>query len=393
MRAGDGRAARPRRQVFDFRSPNTDETLVLDMRREKIASLDAVRTFACLSVLGYHMYLVHFGHLGVAMFFMMGGFLSVYNHFGEGGEAVTLRGSVNYAYARISKLYPLYLASLLIPAAGQVYGAVYGLISTKTVLFKFAADALVLQAWVPINEIYFSLNGPAWYLSAVAFCYFAFPWLLRRIERLKSARGALTAAALIWLAQLAVELAGKWLYTRFGCDDVNLRRDFYGWLTYVFPMFRLGDFAVGGCLAYVFLTRGERKGSRAAWTAAELGAVGLAVLAELGFEHGWLPFNDTSAYLVACAAVVYVFAVNRGYISRALTCGVTRYISGISTELFLTHSVVIFACSPILERLPFEFSTKQIIYVITVPIFSWAAALLGKRLNAWVNNRRAKRAA
>lgn len=372
----------------------TDETLVSDMRREKIASLDAVRAFACLSVLGTHMYLVNFGRMGVEMFFVMGGFLSVYNHFGMDNGAVTLRGSVAYAHERIAKLYPLLFVSLFIPLAGQIYGAIHGMVSAKMVLFKFLADALVLQSWVPINEIYFSLNGATWYVSSIAFCYFVFPWLLKRIERLKSVRGALAAVVLIWLAQLAVEYVGKWLYTRFGSPDPNIRWNFFGWLTFVFPVFRFGDFAVGGCLAYVFLKRSERKGSAAVWTAAELGAIALAALAAYGYEHGKLPFNDTSAFLVPSAAVVYVFAVNRGYIARALTCGVTRYISGISTELFLTQTVVLFAWSPILERLPIEFSTKQIIYVITVPIFCWAAALLGKKLNAWVlARRRARRAA
>lgn len=367
----------------------------MDMRRNRIESLDAVRAFACLGVLGYHMYLVHCGHMGVAMFFMMGGFLSVYNHLGlMDTEHITLKGSFLYSYNRISKLYPLYFAALLIPAAGQIYGLIYGMISAKTVFTKLAANVLLLQAWSPVNEIYFSLNGPAWYLSAIAFCYFLFPWLLGRIERFKSKREALCVAVAVWLAGIAVEFAAKWLYASFGNPDPNLKRDFFGWLTYVFPLFRLGDFTVGGCMAYIFLNRGEEKGSRLAWTAAELGAIGLAVLAELGYEHSKLLFNDTSTYIVVCAVMVYVFAVNRGYISRILTNGVTKYISGISTEVFLTHSVVIFAWSPILERIPMEFSTKQTVYIITVPLLSWAAALLGKRLNAWVNNRRrAKRAA
>lgn len=353
------------------------------MKRARLASLDAVRAFACLAVLAYHMHLVHFGHLGVALFFVMGGFLSVYNHLGdESMENPTLKGSIAYSHKRIAKLYPLYFVGLLIPFAGQVYGAVNHLISVDRVLLKLAANVLAVQAWIPINEIYFSLNGPAWYLSAIAFCYFAFPWLLKKFEKFRNTRAAFGVACAIWLAQIAIGFAGEWLYDLLAVPDENLRRDFCSWLTYVFPVFRFGDFAVGGCAAYIFLNRNAERGSKRAWTWAELGAIALAALAEYGFEHSKLPFNDTSAYLPACVAVIYVFAVNKGSISQALTNKVTKHIAGISTELFLTHAVVIFACSPVITSLPISGGAQKAIYVIAIPILSYIASLAGRRFNA-----------
>ncbi len=146
------------------------------MKRARLASLDAVRAFACLAVLAYHMHLVGFGHISLALFFMLGGFLSAYNSFGRlDTQNVTLKSCVGYSRDKIMKLYPLHIAALLIPLAGQIYGAVHKLISAKLVAFKLAANLALLQSWIPLNDIYFSLNEPAWYLSTIAFSYFMFP--------------------------------------------------------------------------------------------------------------------------------------------------------------------------------------------------------------------------
>lgn len=363
------------------------------MKQGRIGSLDAVRAFACLSVMFFHMHLVLFGHMGVALFFVMSGFLSVYNHFDAADTGhITLKGSAAYARGKLIKLYPLYLLTLLIPLAVQLYSALNGLVPMKEVGLKTLSCVLLIQAWIPKNGYYFALNGPAWYLSSVAFSYFVFAYMLRGIKKLRSTRGALAAMLAIWLAQIALGFAAEGVYARFGAAEQTLQSEFMNWFTYISPVFRLGDFAFGGCVAYIFLHCDTSRASGAVWTAAELGAIALLAAVELGFENAALPFNDTAAFLPACAAVVYTFAVGRGHISRLLTNRVTKYISGISTEVFLTHAVVILACATALDRLPTAFETKQLIYVVLVPALSLAAALVGKRLNgAFAKQRRAQR--
>lgn len=36
------------------------------------------------------------------------------------------------------------------------------------------ADVLLLQSWYPANAVTFYLNGPAWFLSDIMFCYAVF---------------------------------------------------------------------------------------------------------------------------------------------------------------------------------------------------------------------------
>lgn len=361
------------------------------MKRARLASLDAVRAFACLAVLAYHMHLVGFGHISLALFFMLGGFLSAYNSYDRfDTQSVTLKSCVGYSRDKIMKLYPLHIAALLIPLAGQLYGAVHKLISAKLVAFKLAANLVLLQSWIPLNDIYFSLNAPAWYLSTIAFSYFMFPWLLKGLEKLRSARALLGAAFAIWLAQIAIGFAGDWLYALAARPGWITARSFTDWFTFIFPVFRLGDFAVGACLACAFIKRQDKAASPLVWTVAELAAIALWVLTELGFERGTLPVNESSAFIPATAGIIYVFAVNKGCISRFLTNKVTKLVAGISAEVFLTHEVVIFVCSPIITRLPISGGAQKAIYVIAIPILSYIASLAGRKLNAAFARRRGR---
>lgn len=358
------------------------------MRKNRIESMDALRAFACLGVLCYHMHLCVFGHLGVALFFVMSGFLSAYNYLDTmDTEHITVKSCVKFSYNKITKLYPLYFAMMLIPLAGQVYGAINGLISWGKVFGKFAADALLLQSWIPINEYYFSLNGPAWYLSSIGFSYLMLPLILRGIKKLHSNSAALAAVFAIWAMQLFVGWAGEIIYVKLASPDSNMRRDFVCWFTYIFPVFRVADFSIGGIIAYIFLNRRKKDYSKMRWTFAEAGAVALITVVHVCVKQGKLRF-DTSAYVFACAALVYTFAVNRGYISSFLTNKVVKYISNISSEIFLTHAVVIFVCSPLIERLPLEFAAKRIVYVVSILVLTFVAANIGKRFNNAINRRR-----
>lgn len=276
---------------------------------------------------------------------------------------------------------------MLIPLAGQVYGAINGLISWGKVFGKFAADALLLQSWIPINEYYFSLNGPAWYLSSIGFSYLMLPLILRGIKKLHSNSAALAAVFAIWAMQLFVGWAGEIIYVKLASPDSNMRRDFVCWFTYIFPVFRVADFSIGGIIAYIFLNRRKKDYSKMRWTFAEAGAVALITVVHVCVKQGKLRF-DTSAYVFACAALVYTFAVNRGYISSFLTNKVVKYISNISSEIFLTHAVVIFVCSPLIERLPLEFAAKRIVYVVSILVLTFVAANIGKRFNNAINRRR-----
>lgn len=362
--------------------------------KKRLTSLDAVRTFACLGVMAFHMHLCTFGHLGVSVFFVMSGFLSGYNHLESMDTGhITLGGSARFAYRKIIKLYPLYLIMLVIPVAGELYGVVIGMAYLPTMLGKLAANVLLVQAWIPLNEYYFSYNGPAWYLSSVAFAYFMLPLVLRGVKKCRTRRAAVLAMIAIWVGQAAIAYLVEGVYSARVADE-NRVRDFSTWFTYVFPVFRLGDFAVGCLMAKLFLTRRESAGAPLLATAAEAGAIALIVLAELSFENFWLNVNSTTLFLPASAALVYTFAVNEGYISKLLTCKLTAFISRISSDIYLIHAVVVMVCAPVCTALPVPFETQRAAYIVSIVAITLIASCMSGRVRtALAARRRAKTAA
>lgn len=362
--------------------------------KKRLTSLDAVRTFACLGVMAFHMHLCTFGHLGVSVFFVMSGFLSGYNHLESmDTEHITLGGSARLAYRKIIKLYPLYLIMLVIPAAGELYGVINGLASLPVMLGKVAANVLLVQAWIPLNEYYFSYNGPAWYLSSILFSYLMLPLVLRGVKKCRTRRSAMLAMAAIWIIQAAAAALVETVYSAHVADG-NRVRDFSTWFTYVFPVFRLGDFAVGCLMAKLFLTRRENAASPLLSTAAEAGAIALIVLAELSFENFWLNVNSTTLFLPASVALVYTFAVNEGYISRLFTCKLTAFISRISSDIYLIHAVVVMVCAPICTALPVPFAAQRAAYIVSISVITLIASCISARVRtALAARRRAKAAA
>lgn len=62
------------------------------MEREKISSFDALRVAACFFVMSFHAYITLLGYSGVSIFFVMSGFLCVYNYFGDGKTSISGTG-------------------------------------------------------------------------------------------------------------------------------------------------------------------------------------------------------------------------------------------------------------------------------------------------------------
>lgn len=362
--------------------------------KKRLTSLDAVRTFACLGVMTYHMYLSQLGNFCVSLFLVMSGFLSCYNHLGTmDTEHITLFGSIKLGYKKISKLYPMFLLMLLVPIACELYGVVNGLAPLLVLLKKITLNVLLIQSWIPLIDYCFSLNGPAWYLSTVLFSYIMLPVILRTLKKYHTRRSAGLAAVAIWLGQ-AVIAALVTDGARVLIKDENSLNSFSMWFTYVFPVFRMGDFAVGCLMAKLFLTRRESTVPPLLATAAEAGAIALIVLAELCFENFWLNVNSTTLFLPASAALVYTFAVNEGYISKLLTCKLTAFISRVSADIYLIHGVAVRVCTPICTSLPVSYRMQQVAYVTSIIAATLIASCVSDRVRtALAARRRAKTAA
>ena len=351
--------------------------------KDRLESLNFVRTLAFLGVLSYHMNLTMAGAWSVTVFFVLSGFLLTYNYFDRPMEdPPTLKGGLRFSMGKIKKLYPLHLLSLAVPLSISLFGILtHRAIADKFYLARVLANALLLQSLVPDQEWYFAFNAQSWYLSATMFIYICFPFILRRVKKLRSRRHALAVLiGLVLFQGCAVKILTGFITKQY----------FSGWLGYIFPGTRAVDFSVGCCAAYLFINRGERKLSPGLATVTELMVLAVNVGVELLYKNNCIPkyLRNSTAYIIPAVLLVYVFALAEGYISRLTANKVTAFLARHSSNMYLIHAAVIQLASIALERVPQDFSVKKYIFLAAVPSMSIIASVLWQKTEQGIRNRK-----
>lgn len=255
--------------------------------RQDLPSLTGLRWFAALLVFGIHFtgmalttppgstglsgfdQAVHdlgrTGFIGVSFFFVLSGFVLTWSTPGD-------QASREFWRRRFAKIYPVFAVTALVAVVLQL--VVTGVRPGWDVVL---GHVLLLQAWTPDQAFVFGLNPVMWSLSCEAFFYLVFPALLLVLDRL-SARGLRVAGALFVVATFAVPvLVGEVFTLREPAPPVLVPLDgfedqFTYWFTYVFPLMRVTEFALG--IVVALLVR------RGAWVGPPLPvAIGLCVAA------------------------------------------------------------------------------------------------------------------
>jgi peptidoglycan/LPS O-acetylase OafA/YrhL len=114
---------------------------------------------------------INAGYVAVSYFILLSGYVLAYNY-----NAKARAGQLEkkrFWKARFSRIYPIYLLSLLLAweqLPKEYASHTHGMFWVGVVL-----TPLMLQGWVPTIATF--LNTPAWTMSAEAFYYFIFPWI------------------------------------------------------------------------------------------------------------------------------------------------------------------------------------------------------------------------
>jgi peptidoglycan/LPS O-acetylase OafA/YrhL len=226
--------------------------------------------------------LVSHGLYGVELFFVLSGFILCHVYLRSFGEKRF--GYGGFLWARLARIYPLHLATLLAVGAMGVTAMALGIVMKHPVLYwpALLPNLLLMNAWGFTNDA--GWNHPAWSISAEWFAYLMFPlfaaaaWGLRRRP---AAAMAGSVALLLVIYPLFQRLAG------FALTDATIA---WGALRIV-PCFTLG------CAAYLVWSAQPIR-SEALATLCSLTALALAtVLVSLGAP---------TALVVACFGALIV---------------------------------------------------------------------------------------
>lgn len=326
----------------------------------RLAGLDGLRGIAALAVLLYHFdftsgHLAAYGALGVELFFVISGFVML----------MTLEklGSVReFAIGRMARLYPAYLASVLITGVVLLAFPEYPRYAPD--LGSVLVNATMLQKFVGVRDIidpYWTLAFELWFYVVIAALF-----ALKRTDRID-------LIALVWIGGLFACRAAA-----LNGSDGGLYHSALFQLLYV-PQF--GHLFIAGLMIYRITT------SRGTLTT--LLALGGAALCAVSGRPDWTQIPPLT-YLIAnvlLIATVWAAACNR---LPLLGWRPFVWLGACSYSLYLFHMPVFLITKRALA--PFGFSGWTVAAVAVVA--SLAVAALGRRFLEqpairWARNLRA----
>ena len=306
--------------------------------RPEIPALTSLRFFAALWVVLFHVremglwhggiapYLatIQLGYLGVSFFFVLSGFILVYVYSGRD----TPKG--RFWQARFARIYPAYLFSLLLTAPSIPQMIPFLRMMHGSPAVAIPSFPLLLEAWFP-RDVFF-WNVVAWSLSVEAFFYFVFPFVLRSLEDLSTARLELWLGG-SWLASLA--LTGAYVLLRpDGVAHTSSADNTLLWLAVVKfnPLIRLPEFLLGMGTGALFLRRRPTAASGPVFA-------GLALLVLAIAAQRWLPYPMLHSGLLApaFALLIYGFASEPAW-TRPLAAKPLILLGEASYSLYLLHT-------------------------------------------------------
>lgn len=249
------------------------------------------------------------GYLWVEFFFALSGFILIHVH---GSGAMDRKGYFEFLKARLARLYPLHIATLLIMLAMIVVfnalAAWGGYVSTYNAPGyhpyatwpSFIASLFLVQAWHLFPAL--SWNGVSWFVSVLFFIMLIFPVFLW-ISRGALWRGfALIGAGLVTLWYM-VQVSGHGLDITF---DFGLMRG-------------VADFAIGVGLAMIFRATKARADAAPEWQLSVLQALVAALYLYAVYNTGWSHKAADFWVVPPLLALILAMAFDRGFLARAFS--------------------------------------------------------------------------
>lgn len=283
-----------------------------------INTLTSLRLFFALMVFGAHCYVVdstfstHFykeGFVGVSFFFILSGFIIAYNYQQKLVERKVSKRQ--FWVARIARIYPLHIATLLGVA---VIGNLLNPMGWGEGLKHFIPALFLLHPFVPRMDYFFYFDSPSWSLGCEQLFYFLFPFLALLFAKKQKLIGALLVCAVVVPVLMSMT------------DEANIRGYWY-----VNPLARFPDFLVGMLLYRVYEWCRSKKLSFFTASLLEVGAVCIFLLFYM-ISADLVPkvYRYSCYYWMPISLVLLIFSLQKGFLSRILS----RWVSNDYIEAY-----------------------------------------------------------
>lgn len=315
-------------------------------KKPALEALTSLRFFAALAIVVHHCNGVFWptadlGPLdaGVSFFFVLSGFILAYVYHDPSAERFAWR---RFYVARLARIWPLHLVCLLLMIA-------FVKVPEPFDAGVLLANGLMLHAWIPFDRVFFSYNYASWSISTELFFYLLFPFVLRCGQWMRIALLVFFLAIVLALAiYVAAEQLPVWDTTGNELSSTGL--------LYSHPLARCAEFLIG-VIGGTYFMRRSRFGAPWRWTMIEC-VVCAAVM--LGFVFFWRGGHVLSGSLLHldsqtlallnewishvglapfAALLIFIFAHQRGYVSRGLSQRWFVFLGEMSFALYLVHQL------------------------------------------------------
>jgi peptidoglycan/LPS O-acetylase OafA/YrhL len=300
--------------------------------------------------------LVASGYFAVGTFFVLSGFVLARGYASTSWDRPSL---VRYGAARIARVYPVYLLSLLI-LAPIIYDHIRlneGGVAPEHRTSLLVNYGLVLQGWSGTLPVHW--NTPAWSLSCELFFYLCFPLLLLPIKN--AGRGRLGAAT---VAAFTLPFVFRWMAIP------------PEWK----PILHVSDFLIGIACSSVFDRLGAgRLVGRGYWLYLPAAAFGAAVIAWPTLLSGAV--TPGMALRPLNALLLLGLALGGGVPARLLSTPIAALLGKASYSMYILHIPILWWFK---RTIFYQTTGSAAVYLTAVMI---ASTIVFKHFEEPANNR------
>lgn len=253
------------------------------------------------------------GYAGVTFFFVLSGFILHHTYRSKLDRPGALR---NFAIARIARIYPVYLLTVLamIPFTPTFAG------------WADVPQFFMVQWWITGPTAFLgNWNGPSWTVSIEMAFYLAFPWLTAWAVRSSSRQLWMVVAALFVVDVITAS-----------STFVPTHAPRFDWMVWVpAPIIRIPEFVLGVIAAELNVRRDGARFPLPAWTTAAV-LVGVMCLS----NQLWV---GTAVTFITALMIVAIADDGESLFSRAIAHRWIVLLGAASYSLYLVQQPVHFA--------------------------------------------------
>ena len=389
--------------------------------RANINALTGLRFVAAFSIVLGHAYRpwLEVTAIGMPLFFTLSGFI-IHYVYSDAFSSHWSRAVGEFATARFSRLYPLYLVLLAFLILHGPAGHSFGHLRNVTAFLAYLAAC---WTWWPflIDDHPAGFFYVSWSVSTEMFFYLAYALLLYRLAAIRSARSCLIILILFCFIAYAFffglfvtrdlwEPVALQANPAFVARTTDYNQSFYRWLLYLSPYCRLPEFIGGVLTCQLFLLNRRQRSVLNRAPVAWLGTVAIVVMAILyaqfryfgehdrwldtgHFTYGAFIVNLHQNFLFApcCYALIFSLACGGGALARILSSRPALFGGEVSYSTYLSHEMVLAKLGQLgagaMATVPYLMVLLPIVYAVSWLLYSLvempAKRLLRTYFNSW----------